>query len=284
MPRLTADLLKLKAEIVERHGPWEAHNIRISDEVQTIGPQVATIELKVKRFVQIVADVGGKPFSELQLLDLACGEGLYAVELARHGTRVVAIEGREANIAKARFAKDALELDNLHLIKGDVRAISRERTGEFDVTLCAGILYHLDGPDLFPFVEAMANMTKRLLIIDTHFGTASQISYKWKERVYWGDAFVEHALDSALEQRLADNLASLDNPHSFWLTRPSLYNLLLDSGFTSVYECHVPVTYDLPNRIALIALKGTRPPYYSIPPELHESRERAPEVFESPDR
>jgi SAM-dependent methyltransferase len=274
----TADLLRIKAGVIERYGPWEAHNIRISDEVQTIGPHVATIELKAKRFVQIVSDVIGKPFPDLRLLDLACGEGLYAVEFARQGAHVTGIEGREANIAKAGFSKAALNLDNLQLVKGDVREISSETSGKFDVVLCAGILYHLDAPDLFPFAETIAGMTTRLLLVDTHIATSSQLSFEWKGNTYWGDPFVEHPANSTPEERLADNLASLDNLRSFWLTRASLYNLLLDVGFTSVFECHVPVTYDTQDRITLIAIKGARPTVESIPPEIRQSRERTAEA------
>ena len=40
----------------------------------------------------------------VRVLDLASLEGMYALELARRGADVVAIEGREANVEKARFA------------------------------------------------------------------------------------------------------------------------------------------------------------------------------------
>ena len=42
------------------------------------------------------------------------------------------------------------------------------------------------------------------------------------------------------EERLAAVWSSLDNVTAFALTRPSLERLLARSGFTSVYECHVP--------------------------------------------
>src|SRR5208283_4911140 len=63
-----------------------------------------------------------------RLLDLACLEGLFAIE----------------------FARKVLGLSNCRLIKGDVRSISAE-LGSFDVILCAGILYHLDFPDCVRF-------------------------------------------------------------------------------------------------------------------------------------
>ena len=58
------------------------------------------------------------------MLDLASLEGMYALELARRGAEVIAIEGREANIEKARFAARALAID-VDFQLGDVRDLSR---------------------------------------------------------------------------------------------------------------------------------------------------------------
>jgi hypothetical protein len=51
--------------------------------------------------------------------------------------------------------------------------------------------------------------------------------------------------------------SALDNANSFWFSRPSLYNILAHTGFTSVYECFTPGCagqYD--NRPTLVAVKG----------------------------
>ncbi len=72
-----------------------------------------------------------------------------AVELARLGANVVGIEGREANLAKARFAKEALSLENPEFHQDDVRNLSKEKYGRFDVVLCLGILYHLNRQTFF---------------------------------------------------------------------------------------------------------------------------------------
>jgi hypothetical protein len=51
--------------------------------------------------------------------------------------------------------------------------------------------------------------------------------------------------------------ASLDNPLSFWFSRLSLSRALVDTGFTSVCECHVPLEPTKPaNRTTIIAAKG----------------------------
>ena len=107
-----------------------------------------------------MSDLAKRPISELRILHLACLEGQYAVEFARQGAQVVAIEGREANIEKARFSKRALGLDNLELIHGDVRDLSRERHGSFDIVLCLGILYHLDRRTFSPSSSALARYAR----------------------------------------------------------------------------------------------------------------------------
>ena len=53
--------------------------------------------------------------------------------------------------------------------------------------------------------------------------------------------------------------ASLDNETSFWFTRPSIYNLFSNVGFTTVYSCNVPA---LPSKGAdsdtFVAIKGKK--------------------------
>jgi hypothetical protein len=95
--------------------------------------------------VQMVRDVAGRPLRELRVVDLACLEGMYRIELARQGARVVAIEGREANLDKARPAQEALALDNLELYLDDVRNLSAKKYGRFDVVLatCTGAAWVL---------------------------------------------------------------------------------------------------------------------------------------------
>lgn len=227
-------------EIVDKYGEWTSHNIHLGGGVYTISPEANGSEIKVKRILQAIADIAPQPLKNLRVLDLACLEGLYAIELALQGAQVVAIEGREANIEKARFAKDILSLDNLELVQDDVRNLSREKYGSFDVVLCLGILYHLDVPDVFHFVEKVSDVCQGFALLDTHVSMEAEKWYVYKGQKYWGSDYVEHRPDSTPEERDKSLWASLDNVTSFWFTRYSLYNLLSEVGFTSVYECHNP--------------------------------------------
>ena len=246
-----------KQRIVDRYGEWTAHNIHLGGGVYTMSEQVRGDEFLARRVLQIVADVVNRPLDTIRVLDLACLEGLYAVEFARNGASVVGIEIREANLAKARFVKNVLALHNLELVQDDVRNLSAAKYGLFDAVLCLGILYHLDAPDVFDFVHRMGEVCARCLVIDTHTSLTKEVSFRHEDKVYWGRYFTEHESDSSPEDREKQLWASIDNPKSFWLTRPSLYNLLAHSGFTSVYECNNPPVWNKSDdRFTLLAIKG----------------------------
>lgn len=254
-----------KKKIVERYGPWSAHNILLDGDVYTIGKGVAGDEVKLRRILQCVSD-WSSGLDGLRVLDLACLEGLYAVELARHGAKVVGIEGREANIAKARFAQEVLALKQLEFHQDDVRNLSLQKHGEFDVVLCLGILYHLDAPDVFAFLERVAEVCRGLVLVDTHISLASEKSCLYKGKKYWGKTYREHD-PGATPAEKADRLwASLDNPESFWFTRASLYNALAHVGFTTVHECHMPPELEKPaDRVTLLGVKGQRRNLFTSP-------------------
>lgn len=254
-----------KRKIVESFGPWSAHNIRLEGDVYTIGKEVAGDEIKLRRILQSVSDIARRPLKDLRILDLACLEGLYAVEFARHGANVVGIEVREANIEKARFAKEVLALESLEFVQDDVRNLSKEKYGVFDVVLCLGILYHLDVPDVFSFLERIADVCQDFALIDTHVGVPER-SYLHKGRRYWGSAYQEHDLDAPPAIKAKQLWASIDNPVSFWLSRASLLNALSHVGFTSIYECQMPPEPDKPaDRVTLLAVKGQRQDLHCSP-------------------
>ena len=199
---------------------------------------------------------------------------MYSVELARKGATVVAIEGREANIAKAAFAKRVLRLDKIELIQDDVRNLSREQHGEFDIVLCLGILYHLDFPDVFTFMERLAEVCTGFVIIATHTSVAGLEVQTHQGQEYWGSWTQEHAPDSTPEEREQALWASLDNRRSFVLTKASLYNNLARVGFTTAFQCRIPpeTIYEYPapttgglDWSTFLAIAGSRSKLVSAP-------------------
>jgi Methyltransferase domain len=248
---------------VERHGPWTSHDVQLADGVST-RPGGADFD-RLRRCLQIAVDVTATPLEELRVLDLGALEGQYAIEFAAHGATAVAIEGREANIEKARLAKEVLGLERLELRQEDVRSLSRERHGSFDVVLCLGLLYHLDADDILPFLGRLADVCTGVLILDTHValrGSSTHVHDGWE---YRGLRFVEHDPRASGAQRARSLWASLDNAESFWPTRASLLTGLMRVGFTSVMTADVPVAGSPRDRLTLVALKGSPVELRSVP-------------------
>jgi len=259
------DIIRRRQEIVDRQGPWTSHNLHLGHGVYTIHDRPRD-NARLRRVAQIVEDASDGRVAGLRVLDLACLEGIYSIELALRGAHVVGIEGRSANLEKARFAAEALSLQGAEFVQDDVRNLSREKHGTFDVVLCLGILYHLDTPDVFHFVESIASVCTRFAIFDTHVGLTSRVAEAHRGRTYRGFRFVEHPPGASETEKAGSLWASLDNPTSFWPTRPSLLNLLSQAGFTSVHECHVPVEADKPSdRVTLLAFRGRSATLRSAP-------------------
>lgn len=245
-----------KSAIIQEFGQWTNHNIQLQEDIYTIGQESITgAEVKLRRFLQMIADLSNKPFKDLRVLDLACLEGLYGLELALQGAKVMAIEGREANLAKARFTQDILSLDQIEFVQDDVRNLSKEKYGTFDVVLCIGIFYHLNAPDIFEFIEKISEVCDQFAIIDTHVSQVADSCYSYKNKNYWGRSYEEPP----------DTLwSSIGNSQSVWLTRSSFYNLASQVGFTSIYECYYPpvLKYEVmrlkqeADRRTFLAMKG----------------------------
>ena len=220
-------------------------------------PRMAEPHLRVRRITQVIADLSRKPWTDLRILDLGSLEGHFALEFALKGAQVVAIEGREENNVKARAAAASKGLKNIQFVTDDVRNLLRERLGQFDVVLCSGILYHLPGNDGCRLMETIADLCTHLTVIDTHIGLADLKTLQWKDKKYHGIIYREHSSTDTTEMKLSRAWASLDNETSFWMTKPSLLNLLRDVGFTTVCEVFRPASFfDFSDRVTLAAIKG----------------------------
>jgi 2-polyprenyl-3-methyl-5-hydroxy-6-metoxy-1,4-benzoquinol methylase len=275
------DLARRKAEVVKEHGEWTVTNLKIAEGLWTIRePEVVHIDRRMIRIMQILSDYCPKPLDQCRILDIACAEGPYAIECALRGAEVVATEGRASNANKARFVAEALGLARMEVRQDDVRNLSRESYGEFDVVICSGILYHLDQPDIFHFIEHVAEVCKPggMTIVDTQISLQPRVSFTHRGRTYSGCYYFEHPPDATEAARLLQRWASIDNVRSAWLTRPSLYNLLHEVGFTSGLEVHTPSMTNLPqDRIMLVCVKGQPVEILSEPGMTAEALDPWPE-------
>ncbi len=229
--------------------------------------------VKVRRVMQLVRDFSKKPFDQLRILDLACGEGVYAVEAALRGAEVRALDARTERMSEGMKAAERLGIANLSFEQEDIRHVTRDSHGTVDIVLLLGILYHLDQQDAISVLKNVYELCSQFVIIDTHIAAQGEVEIEYNGRVYKGRHFREHAEDDTEEVRRGRLLASVDNPTSFWFTKQSLCRLLKEVGFTSVCECYVPLEPFKPtNRVTILAAKG-EPVQVSSYPWVNEKTE-----------
>lgn len=230
-----------RTRIVERYGPWTAHDIDLGEGLSTLDKGLWQ-QWRVDFFSNLMRTHGTGPGRRMRILDLACLEGLFAVEFARMGHETVGVEVRDAHLAKAEFARRVLGLNNCRFVQGDVRMIPPE-LHSFDVVLCAGILYHLDFPDCVRFLRDVARRATRLVIIDSHFAyediaesvlpLSEMKSYVLDGQPFRGREFIEHAPAVTPEEKSKVHVwASIDNPRSVWLTEEDVHRVMDESGFS----------------------------------------------------
>jgi SAM-dependent methyltransferase len=210
-----------------------------------------------------VGDLSLKPISECRILDLGCSDGMFSIEFALKGADTIGVEIREANIKKAIFCKEALDLQNLVFRQDDVRNISVDSYGRFDAIICSGIFYHLPAIDAIKLVKTMYEMVNRLIVLDVRVALEPEKRVLYDGDEYWGTIFREHPENATAEEKAKRLFYSADNTTSFWFTRPSLINILSKAGFSSIYECFVPAHMNFAkpgiehqNHLTFIALKN----------------------------
>ena len=264
---------------------------RKGQEADPGGPQLGPANaVKVRRVMQLTADLAGRPFEELRILDLGCGDGVYAIEAGLRGAEVLALDARGQHMDLGAAVAGRHGLENVEFRREDVREVTRATHGSFDVVLCLGILYHLDAPDVFALLENMHEICERLVVVDTFislehpwptprepgrvWGRGADLEVTHRDRVYTGERVREHEDEDSEHVRQDRVLRSIDNTFSFRFTRASLVRALHDVGFSSVSECHSPPEPGKPeNRITLVALRGEAESIASYPWINEESEE-----------
>jgi SAM-dependent methyltransferase len=254
------------ARTIESAGPY-IRALYLRDGVWTRDDYRPADDFRLRWHLQLIADLAPKPISELRVLDLGCEEGMFGVEFARHGAEVVAVDGREAHVRRTSFLAEAVGVaDRVDARVADVRYLDPDELGRFDLVLCLGLLYHLDRDDLAPFARLMAALSSWATLVQTQIALSPRERFEVDGLVYWGHSYFEHPPESGADEREAEMLASLTNPAAFWLTRPSLFNLLCDAGYTSVVEHGGPrsaVAHE--DIISVLAVRGERQEVHFAP-------------------
>ena len=240
----------LMSRLIENCGPWTAHNILLPNGITTMPKNSNQRYLHRAYLYHHLYKTWSKPrgrfdFRRPTVLDIGCLEGGISIYFASMGFNTVGVDIRETNLKKAEFASKALGLQHkCKWICGDVCDASLWSSfGQFDLIICGGLLYHLDGPNIASVIDQMSRklQNRGLAVIDTNYVNKSSKIYEMDNglKVY-GQDWIEHSENDSLTERMPRSWSSLSINKAFWLTERSLCNVLVTYGFTDVMKPMYP--------------------------------------------
>ncbi|HXN48714.1 MAG TPA: methyltransferase domain-containing protein [Bryobacteraceae bacterium] len=156
-------------EQIEALGPW-FYEFDLGGGRRTpsaLPPEVLPIhQTRLGMVMGAVKGHFGARLPQIRAIDVGCHEGYYSVALAREGVRsVLGVDVREANLARARFVGETLGLENVEFRQGDCEDLRVEDTGEFELCLFLGLLYHLENP--MRCLRNIGRVTREVCVIET---------------------------------------------------------------------------------------------------------------------
>lgn len=156
------------------------------------------------------------------VLELGSLEGAHTFYLARHPgqRRVVAIEGRQYNVEKARFVQDLTTVTNICFLHGNLETMDLTSLGRFDAIFCAGLLYHL--PEPWKLIRRLSEVSSNLFL-RTHYATEANANHV-------ANGFLGYRYR---EQGYHDPCSGLSDD-SFWPTLDALQHMLAINGFPEI--------------------------------------------------
>jgi hypothetical protein len=165
------------------------------------------------------------------ILELGSLEGAQTFILAeRPGVRrVLALEGRERNLRKARFVQELLRVRNAEFAQANLEQADLAAFGKFEAVFCSGLLYHL--PEPWKLIEQLPAIAPALFIWTQYA--------KEEEAMEIGDGLRGkiHG-EGGSEEPLSGMSAT-----SIWLTLASLREVLSASGYTKIDTIHDDPTH-----------------------------------------
>lgn len=201
-------------------GPW-TYQFEIGGKTYG-GPISAEGDVRVERFLRFAPE-------PKTILELGALEGAHSFIFAQHPgvQRVVALEGREMNLRKARLVQNLLEIRNVEFIQANLEHSDLAGFGKFDAVFCCGLLYHL--PEPWKLLEQLPGVAPALFIWTQYARDeeARDVGHGWRGKIH-----IEGGADESLSGM---------SPTATWLTVQSLRDVLRASG----YE-HVDVIHDDP--------------------------------------
>lgn len=203
-------------------GPW-IFQFRIAG--RDYGGGISAVgDERVERFLRYA------PEAET-ILELGALEGAQSFILAERAgvKRVLALEGREANLRKARFVQQLLQVPNVEFAQANLEHARMTEFGKFDAVFCSGLLYHL--PEPWKLIEQLPAVAPILFIWTQYAREEEAVDVG---RGLRGKIHIEGGSDEPLSGM---------SPTATWLTLGTLRALLSASGYQRIDVIHDDPTH-----------------------------------------
>jgi len=142
-------------------------------------------------------------------LDAGCGVGFFSQILEECGLNVGGFDGRMENVVEARKRFPGIPFE-----KGDIESPGILALGKFDLTLCFGLLYHLENPMLA--IRHLRALTSKGLLLESMCIPGNGAGMLWREE------------PAAADQSLTDI--------ALYPSEACLVKMLYRAGFVGVYR------------------------------------------------
>ena len=204
--------------------------MNLTEEFAKLGPWIYQFEVDQRKYggaISAAGDVRVERFLQFApraraILELGALEGAQSFILAQHPgvKRIVALEGRAANLRKARFVQELFGVRNVEFVQANLEDADLTALGKFDAVFCCGLLYHL--PEPWTLLQQLPKLAPLLFIWTQYCGEkeAHDLSHGWRGKIH-----IEGGPDEPLS-----GLSST----ATWLTLPSLRDLLAASGYKTI--------------------------------------------------
>jgi glycosyltransferase involved in cell wall biosynthesis len=200
---------------------------------------------RIDWFLGQFGDIAGK-----RILELGPLEAGHTYMLAKHGAKVLAIEGNAGAYLKCLIAKETLGIDSQFLL-GDFVKFVTSTDKSFDAVVASGVLYHMEKP--LELIRHLARISNHILIWTHYFQRGvvrrnETIRGKFTSRpiVEDGVELWRYEYQDALQW---PGFCGGPLPFSMWMTKAGLLSALQKHGFTVTVGQDAP---DHPNGPALL--------------------------------
>jgi len=156
------NLEQIKQDVIDI-GPW-FHQIDLGNGIltrsisPTEGPQ--PLNHPHSRW-EILKKVLPENLKGLRVLDIGCADGFFALELARRGAEVVAIDAAASRVRRLNYLIKYFGLTNISAEVGRLEDL-QDSQEKFDFVFMIALLYHLKDP--LQGLEIMAGITDKLYL------------------------------------------------------------------------------------------------------------------------